>query len=181
MLSIAIPTHNRADSLQKCLDHIAHQTAFDIISEICVADDASSYNVLDLIGGHCLSKKIKYTRHSENRGAGATRNSAIKLTTFPTVMILDDDVMLEGPCIREFLRDGFPCRRNDSSRLGYVSWDKQVTVTPFMYWMENGGPQFAYHRINNQADCGWQYFNGSLMGVLGSNPRDFQNLLTSIC
>ncbi|MDI6704267.1 MAG: hypothetical protein QME40_06335 [bacterium] len=39
--------------------------------------------------------------------------------------------------------------------LGYVTWHPDLDVTPFMWWLENGGPQFSFNTIieEKKEDC----------------------------
>ena len=41
--------------------------------------------------------------------------------------------------------------------LGYVTWSPEIKVTPFMRWLERGGPQFKYWTINNPQNVSWRH------------------------
>ena len=41
----------------------------------------------------------------------------------------------------------------DAALLGYVTWAETLKVTPFMKWLENGGPQFGYGELTDGAEA----------------------------
>jgi len=86
LISVAIPTYNRADYLKETLDSILNQTY--PASEIIVVDDGSTDHtpaVLDSYG-----KQIKSIR-IDNSGAGIARKTAVEASTCPWVAFCDSD------------------------------------------------------------------------------------------
>lgn len=71
LLSICIPTYNRAKYLEECLESIVHQKWFDQENiEVIISDNASADNTTELV--HKYQKNysnIKYHRNEENIGA----------------------------------------------------------------------------------------------------------------
>ena len=89
VVSVIIPTHNRASLLKTALDSVYAQEgigeSFEI--EVIVIDDASSDNTPDVVLGY----PAKFIRHDINQGASAARNSGIKVCKGKYIAFLDDD------------------------------------------------------------------------------------------
>ena len=164
MISVIIPTYDRATSLLRCLDHLAMQSAVELISEIIIVDDASpTPDGAELSAAHTLAHRIRYVRLSENLGPGGARNVGVDLAGQSTTLFVDDDILLAPDALEKMALAGLPRTPEDSSLFGRVAWDSSIRVTPFMHWMTNGGPLFPYHRITDPNDCHWTYFVTSLI------------------
>src|SRR5665647_1822946 len=71
LLTIAIPTYNRAEYLNTCLSHITLQlNSYESLVEVIVSDNCSSDNTLDVVHSY-LEKgfNIRYIRNESNLGA----------------------------------------------------------------------------------------------------------------
>jgi hypothetical protein len=90
LVSVVIPTHNRANLLQGALNSVFRQEGigeqFDM--EVIVVDDASSDATPDIVR---LYPNIHYVRLETNRGASAALNVGIKKSQGKYVAILADD------------------------------------------------------------------------------------------
>ena len=99
LLSIAIPTYNRATYLDLCLSQLCEQTdriGKDI--ELIVSDNASPDATTQIVEKYCDSDvPIKYVRNMENIGADANILQCYKLATGKYVLLLaDDDLIVDG-------------------------------------------------------------------------------------
>ena len=74
LVSIVVPTFNRADKIGRCLESLIHQSYRNL--EILVVDDASSDNTSAVVAA-LGDTRIRYIRHERNRGAAAARNTGI--------------------------------------------------------------------------------------------------------
>src|SRR3990172_6891706 len=92
VVSVIIPTHNRAELLSEALDSVYSQEGVGELfeMEVVVVDDASTDNTPDLVRAY---PSIRYLRHETNRGPSAARNTAIRASTGKYVALLDDDDM----------------------------------------------------------------------------------------
>lgn len=101
VLSICIPTFNRADLLGALLDNLQIECApvIDLV-EIVVSDNASTDHTQEVIGGCGLP--IVYGKNSENIGfSGNLLNVTCHLASGEYVWVLgDDDVVLPGGVLR---------------------------------------------------------------------------------
>ncbi len=90
LISVVIPTYNRAGKIEKAIQSIQAQTLSNW--EIIVSDDGSLDNTQEIVTN--LSKKdkrIRYISYSPNRGAQTARNAGIKAATGEWVAFLDSD------------------------------------------------------------------------------------------
>jgi GT2 family glycosyltransferase len=90
LVSVVIPTRNRADLLEAALLSVMAQegigTEFDI--EILVIDDGSTDRTPDLVRGY---PDVHYYRGAESRGTSAARNRGVTEARGQYVAFLDDD------------------------------------------------------------------------------------------
>jgi FkbM family methyltransferase len=90
LVSVIIPTHNRARMLREALNSVFAQeglgTLFEL--EVIVIDDASSDETGAIV---CEFPLVRYLRLETNRGPAAARNAGIKFSKGEYVAFLDDD------------------------------------------------------------------------------------------
>ena len=91
LVTIIIPTYNRAQYIQRAIDSCLKQTYRNI--EIIIIDDHSGDNTEKLIKNY-KDKKIVYHRNEENRGAPFCRNKGIQHAMGEYINFLDDDDIL---------------------------------------------------------------------------------------
>lgn len=74
MISVIIPTYNRAEKTLRSLESVMNQTYRDL--EIIVVDDGSTDNTDEVI---CTitDKRVRYIKHKTNMGGGTARNTGI--------------------------------------------------------------------------------------------------------
>ncbi len=90
LVSVIVPTYNRADLLENAVRSIKEQTYKQI--EIIVIDDCSSDNTMEVMKK--LAKEnsnIKYIRNRSNKGAAYSRNRGILRSKGGFVAFLDSD------------------------------------------------------------------------------------------
>jgi glycosyltransferase involved in cell wall biosynthesis len=87
-VSVIIPSYNRADVLSRALKSVFAQTYRDF--EIIVVDDCSKDNILEVVTNFNDSR-IRYIKHEQNQGGGASRNTGIKEAKGEFVAFLDSD------------------------------------------------------------------------------------------
>lgn len=88
LISVVIPSKNRADFLLKAIESVLTQTFKNI--EIIIVDDGSDEPVSSLIDQK-FGSKVTCLRHEESKGAPAARNTGIKYAHGDYVAFLDDD------------------------------------------------------------------------------------------
>ena len=94
MISIIIPTYNRARCLPRALESVLSQDYADW--EIIVVDDGST-DATDAILKKYTDPRIRVVKHSVNRGVGAAKNTGLDHVQGEWFTILDsDDEMASG-------------------------------------------------------------------------------------
>ena len=143
-ISVVIPTFNRKDTLAKCIRALFEQTYSNNNYEIIVIDDGSTDGtgeMLDTLTANpqCL---LRYCRQV-NRGPAAARNTGIKMAQGGLILFIDDDII----AVPTLLENHFSWHRkypdDKTAVLGYVEWSPDINITPFMRWLDNGGPSSA--------------------------------------
>ncbi len=88
LVSVIIPTYNRADLLGRAIQSALDQTYQKI--EIIIVDDASNDNTEEIVRKF-HNKNVVYIRHNCNKGGGAARNAGIIASNGEYIAFLDDD------------------------------------------------------------------------------------------
>ena len=88
IVSIIIPTYNRAGLLHYAIRSVLGQTFQDF--ELIIVDDGSYDNTEQVVKG-IHDPKIRYLRHETNRGGSAARNTGIMHARGKYIGLLDDD------------------------------------------------------------------------------------------
>ncbi|MEL3908413.1 MAG: glycosyltransferase [Treponemataceae bacterium] len=92
MISVVIPTYNKAGYINKTIESVLNQTYKDW--EIVIVDDCSKDNTEEVVQKY-LSDKIRYYKHKTNIGPGANFNYGIEKARSEYVTIIaSDDVLL---------------------------------------------------------------------------------------
>lgn len=90
LVSVIIPTYNRAKLLLRAINSVLNQTYNNL--ELLVVDDASTDKTKEIVKKMMeKDKRIKYIRHKKNRGGSTARNTGIKKSSGKYIALLDDD------------------------------------------------------------------------------------------
>lgn len=87
MISVIMPTYNRADLIDKSIMSVLQQTYKDI--ELIIVDDGSTDNTKEIVSG-IRDARCKYF-YQENKGACAARNYGIDLAQGEYIAFQDSD------------------------------------------------------------------------------------------
>lgn len=107
MISVIIPTFNRASTLKLAVESVINQG--NNIKEVIIIDDNSTDNTEEIIKS-LNNKKIKYIKSSKNIGACAARNKGIELSSGEYIAFHDSDDIWESNKIERqisFLKAGY--------------------------------------------------------------------------
>lgn len=88
IVSVIIPTYNRAEDLMRCLKSVLAQTYKDY--EIIIVDDGSSDNTRELVAN--IEGPIQYI-YQQNQGPAGARNTGIKCAKGEYIAFIDDDTI----------------------------------------------------------------------------------------
>lgn len=162
-LSVVIPTKDRADALARTLDALEAQRVGEASVEVVVVDNGSSDGTLALVrereGGATLPVRLL---EQPEGGPAAARNAGVAASRGEVLLFLGDDT---EPADEHLLRahlDLHAARPEPAyGVLGRITWTPRAPVTPFMRWLENGGPQFHYRNIETGPVDAASYFYSS--------------------
>ncbi|WP_169924013.1 glycosyltransferase family 2 protein [Sulfurifustis variabilis] len=88
LVTVVIPTYNRAALLPKAIASVLRQTHARF--EIVVVDDGSTDATATVVSS-LQDPRIRYVRHERNRGLPAARNTGIRAARGEYVAFIDDD------------------------------------------------------------------------------------------
>ena len=173
-LSIVIPTYNRKEILQKCLNHLFDQTYPRHIYEIIVIDDGSNDGTGAMVDAISLDAPVAI-RHlrQKKEGPAAARNKGIRAANGKIVLFLGDDMIAAQNLIEEHILWHNRYQDEPVGVLGRITWSGEIEVTPFMRWLENGGPQFSFGKLEGATEADARDF------FYSSNISIKKNLLVS--
>ena len=86
LVSVIIPTYNRAKTIERAVDSVLAQTWKEL--EVIVVDDGSTDQTNEVLKAY--GDKIRVI-HRQNGGASAARNTGIKAATGEIISFLDSD------------------------------------------------------------------------------------------
>jgi len=153
IFSVIIPTYNRKDILKKCLNALFSQTYPQSEYEIIVVDDGSTDGTEELVrtiinDSPCTLRYFK----QRNKGPAAARNVGIKNSNGEIILFIGDDIISTPTLVEEHIKWHKEYPDSNVAVLGYITWSPEVKITPFMKWLENGGPQFHFWQISHKVD-----------------------------
>lgn len=99
VVSVIIPTFNRAYRLQKAIDSVLCQTFNDW--ELIIVDDGSTDNTSEIVGA-VVDRRVVYS-HKQNGGPSKARNFGIERAKGNWIMYLDSDDVLLPKCVETML------------------------------------------------------------------------------
>ncbi len=162
-LSVVIPTKDRAPALTRTLDALAAQTLGDAAVEAIVVDNGSSDATVGQLRGRASGSAIPLrVLEQPSGGPAAARNAAAAAATGEVLLFLGDDTEPEDPgLLRAHLALHAARPEETYGVLGRITWSPRNPVTPFMHWLENGGPQFHYFELEPGPVDAASYFYSS--------------------
>jgi glycosyltransferase involved in cell wall biosynthesis len=146
-ISVVIPTKDRPEALIGTLESLAGQeTAAGQRFEVLVVDNGSAERTRATVRGVAAGSQIpiELIEHPEG-GPAAARNAALAAAQGDVVLMLGDDTEAAD---RRLLAGHLELHASrpepEYAVLGRITWTPKRPVTPFMRWLEDGGPQFNY-------------------------------------
>lgn len=180
-IDIIIITYNRPEDTLALLQNLCSMEGADTyVDKIILLNNASSADyseVNQFVQEHQLIP-IEYIPSSKNLGVTAGRNQALKSSTAPIVVFLDDDALLEDNhtfqhIVAAFEKPAFPSRK-----IGLVSF--KVRYYPSMEMQINALPHKKVAKYIDKPFFPTYYFAGGAHAVrrnilieLGGLPEDF--------
>ncbi len=140
-LSVIIPTHNRANILEICLNKITRQQGVDF--EVIVVDDDSKDHTAKVAASF---KDVIYIKQKKSQ-QGAARNKGAKKASGDILLFIGDDIFAEPGFLMQHMNAHIKNPDENVVVLGYTTWDPFLDITSYMEFLESSGWQFAYHLL----------------------------------
>lgn len=128
LVSVIIPSYNRAGSIINCLDSIVNQTYQTL--EIIIVDDGSKDNTADVVENYKNERGLKnlFFYQQENQGAPVARNKGLSKANGVYIVFFDsDDIMLPERIEKQIL--SIVSEKSDCCAGGFInskSGDKYI-------------------------------------------------------
>ena len=162
-LSVVIPTYNRAEKLDRCLESLKRQDLAQESFEVLVVDDGSidsTPGILEKWRGEWSRLKIF---QQKNAGQGIARNKGIKEARGQVILFIGDDIYGSENFLTSHVNFHKDHPQKDYACLGLTDWYDKESITPYMHWLTHGGPQFAYHKLTpHQAVSFWHFYTSNI-------------------
>jgi glycosyltransferase involved in cell wall biosynthesis len=145
-LSVIIPTYNRKQDLLRCLNRF-HDQSTEARYEVLVIDDGSDDGTENLMREHGKSFPFPFSYHKNpGKGPAAARNFGIDMAQGEIILFIGDDIFMGSSRFLDHHVRGHQREYPDSEHalLGYTTWSPDLPISPYMRWLEGGGPQFNY-------------------------------------
>ena len=101
LITVIIPTYNRAYCIKKSIDSVLSQTYENI--ELIIVNDGSTDNTDDVVGSYSDSR-IRYIKFEKNEGVSKARNEGIKLAEGEYIAFHDSDDVCHSDRLEKQLR-----------------------------------------------------------------------------
>jgi glycosyltransferase involved in cell wall biosynthesis/ubiquinone/menaquinone biosynthesis C-methylase UbiE/Tfp pilus assembly protein PilF len=160
LISVVIPTYNRAPLLKTSLYSLTLQTVPLSQFEVVVIDDGSNDSTRELCEEFSNKLRLVY-RHIENSGISAAKNMGISLSSAPLIFFFDDDDIAHQQLLEEHLKTHKEYPDDGVAVLGYTTWSSTLTTTGLMHYLtEIGQHLFSYPKIKHGQILGYKHFWG---------------------
>lgn len=173
MISIVIPTYNRADILKECLEHLMSQ---EISSgsgelrdqfEIIVVNDGGTDETAHVVNNFVTRGQVS-VRYLEkkNEGQGIARNYGVREAKGDVIVFIGDDILVESDFVAKHLAFHAAHPEISAGLLGFIEWDPRMPKTPLYTFMTNGsiilgrygGHQFAFEKLEGKTEASYDFF-----------------------
>lgn len=166
ILSVVIPTYNRANILKECLSALLRQDLPSNDFEIVVVDDGSRDNTKEVVKAFQPRYDGIHYYYQRNQGQGVARNLGVHHAKGQIILFLGDDIIPAQNLLSEHLRLHLRHSNENEAVLGLTLWHPKLKVNKFMKWMTNGssifgrfgGHQFAYEKLLGKTEADFNFF-----------------------
>jgi glycosyltransferase involved in cell wall biosynthesis len=102
LVSIILPTYNRAPILGVCIESVLNQSYTSW--ELLISDDCSTDNTVEVIKDYMVrDTRIIGTTHEHNLGLPRNRNTALSAAKGQLVFFIEDDLVLHQDCLEKLV------------------------------------------------------------------------------
>jgi GT2 family glycosyltransferase len=183
LISVIIPTYNRAPLLERSLQSLTEQTLPRDAFEVVVVDDGSSDWTQSVCTKLADQLPLRYLR-IENSGISAAKNLGVFAAQAPLLLFFDDDDVADPGLLQAHLQAHRKHPDEQVAVLGYTTWDPELEVAPIMEYVTEIGQQlFSYKNLEDGQRLDYTYFWGgrssckrSLLITFGSFDQEMSGI-----
>jgi len=160
LLSVIIPSRNRAGLLRTSLKSLTRQTIAADQFEVIVVDDGSSDTTPDVCRKFSSTLPLRYFR-LKYAGISSAKNLGIFTARGSVLLFFDDDDIADNDLCRRHLETHMQHPESQVVVLGYTTWASSLKVTPVMEYITNiGHLLFSYANLTHGENLDFTYFWG---------------------
>lgn len=159
LISVVIPTYNRANRIEETIDAICNQTIELSSYEVIVVNNNSKDNTEEVLKK--LSEKynnLSYVFQSR-QGASPTRNKGVSRAKADIVLLLDDDMIAEKDLLEQHLKSH---ENHSGSVLGFFENDWGDNEKKFLQYLKLSGEQNAFPFENGEIVSYQHFYTGCI-------------------
>ena len=160
LVSVVIPTHNRAALLEASLSSLADQSVGRDAFEVVVVDDGSTDAtplVCDDFSGRLAMRYLAMDR----AGIGAAKNAGVQAATGSILLFFDDDDVADPDLLLNHTRAHEQYADEEVAVLGYTGWAHSLAITEVMRFVTDVGRYlFSYDGLDEGQELDFTYFWG---------------------
>lgn len=160
-ISIVIITYNRPDDMLELARNISTlEAAGDIVGDVIIFNNRStvSYEKVEQFIDATPAIPFRYFVSEKNLGVSGGRNQAIRLSTAPILVFLDDDALFQHPDALQRIQDIFREPMEDEIPKGIVSFKVYYQQTKQL--QQNAFPHKQFHKRKHLHKFRTSYFAG---------------------
>ncbi len=184
LISVVIPTFNRAALLSATLESLAAQSLPKNRYEVVVVDDGSEDATPKVCRDFASRMQLKYL-HIDNSGIAAAKNTGIAVSRGRILLFADDDDIADNRLLEEHLKAHKQYPQKNVAVLGYTTWAPTLSVMPLMHYVTDIGRfLFAYGDLKDGQMLDFTYFWGgrssckrSFLAKHGVFNRQFRTII----
>jgi len=166
LISVIVPTHNRAEHLANCLRALARQQFPAADAEVIIIADGCTDRTAAVAAAAIADRPNWRLIETERRGAAGARNTGILAAQGTLIAFTDDDCLPREDWLAR-IASGFVARP-EVLALGGRTVTEQEKVTPLSHWVEDDLP-YSF------PSCNLAVRRRALWLVGGFDPRFFPN------
>jgi glycosyltransferase involved in cell wall biosynthesis len=171
-ISVIITAYNNEKTIRDCVDSFINQSLPKENYEIILVSDGSTDQTVSIAQGYPRVQTVLQS----NQGVAAARNNGAAHSNFGVLLFTQADIIAEPNLLARHYEFHQKNPDTTAAMVGYTTWDKTLNITPFMRWLEQGGPQFNFSRAEPDGKTDFLNFyttNVSLKKSLFSHSGGF--------
>jgi glycosyltransferase involved in cell wall biosynthesis len=160
LISVVVPTFNRAALLQGSLESLAGQTLEKHLYEVIVVDDGSTDDTQEVARSFSGRMRLRQIR-IDNSGIAAAKNIGVFSSSGSVLLFFDDDDFADRNLLQEHVEFHHEYADENIAALGYTTWFPSLLVNHVMHYVTDVAQYlFAYGPLADRQVLDYTYFWG---------------------